>query len=324
MEIKILSVDFKIVRVLDSALYLSYTERFTSAGELKMKLPFSTELYKILLPPARILVENLIFNVDMIEVENGVISVTGLGIFDEFSQMSISTPFLGISTPCSIVERLAGSATFEGTSYVYYGLTEVSEEPQKRYDWCSDYATVLTGVFEDFGLGYRMIYNDQTNELEFHLRQNIDKVYNAESRVIISDQTEDYELLAGRLDIRNYKNRVEVSQWYIAHAELYTQAYDRSNGERVRQISVPAQIPAENEEQLFAGFKSIADETFKKYCGKEWYKIRILKDKGIRVGDICALECFALDFGKGALVASREVKYENGTKEEILIMEIDK
>lgn len=324
MEIKILSVDFKIVRVLDSAIYLSYTECFKRAGDFKMRVPFSTELYKSLLPPARILVENLIFNVEMIEVENGVISVTGLGIFDEFSHMSITSPFLGVATPCSTIARLASTASFEGTSYVYYGLTEVSSEVIKRLDWCSDYASVITGIFEDYNLGYRMIYNDQTNELEFHLRQNIDKVYNAEERVIISDQTQDYELLKATLDIRNYKNRVEVAQWYIAHAHLYTQAYDRSDGERVRQISVPAQIPAENEEQLFAGFKTIADRTFQEYSAKEIYRVRILKDKGIRVGDICALECLALDFGKGAVVASREVKYENGTREEILIMEIDK
>lgn len=324
MQIKVLSTDFKITAIIDSANSLKYTESFREAGEFYLRVPFSSELYKKLFPPARVLVEDLIFNIEKIELENGEIIVEGIGLFDEFSQMYITTPRTITATPFSIVSMLASEANFEGANYVYYGLTSGSSQAISIYEWCSTYSSILLRIFKDYNLGYRLKYDDKNGEIAFHLRELIDKAYNEETRVVLNDQREEYELVRCLYDIKNYKNYVHTVQMYQSSGELYSQTYDRTNGEPKREIAVATTIPADTEGALFSGFNTVANKVFERYTQKELYEIRILKDRGIKVGDICAFENEKLGFGKGATVLSRKVRYNGASKEEILVLEIEK
>lgn len=322
MEIKILTPNFKLLYVLDGATSLSYTESFQDAGELQMTLPYTASLYKMLLPSNRLLVEDLIYTIEKTELENGEIKVRALGLFDHFSHMYIGTPTYMSSTPATLVAQLASVADFEGVNYTYYGLT-LRENPIMVMEWFVDYKSVLTKIFKKYALGYRMSYDYASGELAFRLLQVFDKAYNEQNRVIVSDQRDCYELLGCIKDMDNYKNKIEIFQWSATIGDYISKTYDKSGSEPKRTLSYLASVPAENEAELIAGFDTIADNLFAKHQKRELYKIRMLTDMGIRVGDVCAFECRLMDAPMGAYVSDRYVNYKNGKREEILIMEIE-
>ena len=66
MEVRVLTDYFELSAVLDEIIYLRYTECFSAAGELEMRIPFKTEHYKALKPPSRILIGTSLYTIQRV------------------------------------------------------------------------------------------------------------------------------------------------------------------------------------------------------------------------------------------------------------------
>lgn len=324
MEIKILDGNFKLRGIIDSFTSLRYTECLREAGHLDMRIPFDSELYGLLKPPARLLIENLIFNAEVVRCEGEEILVSGVGIFDEFRHIYVCDPSFQSSTPTRFLSNLASKASFEGVKYVIYGQTEVVEQTVDLYSWCDSYASIMLKIFHDYSLGYRMLYDSQKQELGFYVTPLNDKAYDNDRLVIVSDEREDYELISASLDVKNYKNNIDLLQWYGSTGISYNQSFDRSHGEPKRSLASLTSIPAFSEADIYSGFRSIASELFIKHSKKQEYRIRLSRELLVELGDIVFFECSRLKESLGAVIVEKETSYSDTGLKKILTLEVDK
>ncbi|MBO5374621.1 MAG: hypothetical protein J6A54_04150 [Clostridia bacterium] len=324
MEIKVLDGSFRLKGIIDSVQSLSYTECLRSAGRLHMKIPFDKELYELLKPPARLLIDSLPFNVEMLRCEKNTIIVTGVGIFDEFRHIYICDPKHQSTTPSHYLSYLASEASFDNVRYVVYGQTEVSESAVELYSWCDSYESIMKRIFHEYDLGYKMIYDDKLEELAFYIVPLHDKAYKGSSVLVVSDERGDYELIESVLDVSDYKNNVELLQWY-AHTQIgYRESFDRSGGEPKRSIAMETSIPAKSETDIENGFRAIAGELFAKHSKRQEYKIMPTRELGAELGDIVFFESSRLGQSHGAVLVERETSYGDTGCKKILTLEVDK
>lgn len=322
MEIRILTNDFKLLKILDGVPQLEYSECFQDAGEIRLTLPFSQKMLEMTAVGARIVVEELVFTIDSVRVSDDTIIITGAGIFDEFKHIYVTIPHASSATPNNYALELASALSLSGVSYSAYGLA-TTYDTIEVYDYCTSYASVLKRLFKEYGLGYRMRYNGDKNELEFHLLAEVDKAYDSQSRKIISDTRESYELVDYVYDVSGYKNYIQLLQWYPVTRRTITRAYDRSYGDTKRVLCEAVSIPAETEGELYMAFEARAISLFNEHRMRHYYVIRPTRELGIRVGDICRLEAQELSRGSGVLFSERRVRLLDTGRDELYVLEVD-
>lgn len=326
MIVKALTHDFKLCAVIDTISTLSYTEDFQEAGELSMTLPFKKELYQILKPPCRLLIEDLIFNVDKIHASESEIRVHGSGIFKEFEQFYISMPEEQNASPAQILYSMASRASFEGISYGVYGLAVPDERVCEIYEWCRDLYGIMTQLCFDYDLGLRMVYDFNGGELRFHILDVRDRATNsATTYTTISDSRESYAQIESVCDISNYKSFVELIYKINSLDELVSYTFNRCPGDESprRYIEYPHLLPA-GDNELYSMFNTRANQIFKERRKKQYYRVTLLGEPLHRVGDLCYVESSALGEHEWALLTRREVSLIDAHRTEALILEVRK
>ena len=324
MEIRILGKKFDLAEIIDDPIELRYTECFRKAGELYMRVPFERERYSNLATGSRIMVEGLIFTVNKVRVSENEIIVEARGLFDELRQIYLATPeMLEEKTPVELIEELVGLARFNGVNYTIQVNADTTGETVKVYDWCASYYEIIASLFNSYGLGYRMVYDDTRDALQFRICPLIDKVSESSAMVLLSQEKEDFELIRVVRDDTSYKNFITVREWFEVNEIMYEKSYDHTATENKRELAVSVITGARTEKELYSAFDTVARNLFNKHRRVNEYTILPLRELGIELGDVCRLECPELDVSMGALVSGREVYQGQGGSYEHLILEVD-
>ena len=324
MEIKLLTSDFKLIGIIDNPKSLTYTECFSDAGTLYMEVDFSRELYAILKPPCRILIEDLIFNVDKLWLQNGVIRVYASGIFAEFKQFYISMPEQQSGSAADILYSFASRASFDGISYKVFGIGSEDTRVCESYEWCSDLYTIINQLCYDYSLGFRIIYSFEAQELRFHLLDTRDRATNQASvYTVISDRLGTYSGIESVDDVTNYKNTIELIYRINALGELVSLTYNRRPpNESVRGLAVYPFIMPKDETELYNMYATCAAKLFKDHRRKRYFNVTIAADAKYRVGDICFFESLELGERHYALLTERRVELVDTVPVETVTLEV--
>ena len=323
MEIKTLSPSFALTGVIDTATILSYSECFAEAGKLFISLPFTTEHYQLLKPPCRILVEDLIFNVDKIQATSEQIRVYGSGIFSELKQFYIASPEEQNGAPCDILYDFASRVSFEGISYAVYGIATKDERVHEGYEWCTDLCTIISQLCYDYDLGFRMSYSFDTRELGFHIFSVRDRATSeASTFTTICDGVGAFSKIESIYDVTNYKNYVELVYLLRAYDKVDSVVYNRcAEGESIRGYCEHFAYPfLSNTPQAVCDAR--ARQIFKAHRKRRQFRATLNGAPQHRIGDLCYVKSEALGEMAYALLTEREISVINGARQEVLILEV--
>jgi hypothetical protein len=167
-----------------------------------------------------------------------------------------------------------------------------------------------------------MCYNSDKRHLEFHLCSLADKAYSEETRVVVSDMLENYELVKVEDNISRYKNCVELALWFPVTQTLIKRTYDRSLDEPKRTICQTVSLVAETELELELAFRERAEKLFVEHRRKRTYTVRPTRRMGIALGDICKIESEATSKTENALFLERKVRALATGCEELYVFEV--
>ena len=322
MDIKILTNDFCLVHVLDSVIRLEYTECFREAGRLYLEVSEGEKELSVLCVGNRIIVDRLVYTVVATNVKNGVISVTGVGFFEELDHLFMTQPRISYAIPSAYALELASSLSVDGVVYSAYGISQ-NGPIIEVYDYGKSYASILKRLFSEYDLGYRIFCSEKKNEIEFHVLALVDKAYDADNRVILSDEREDYELVGYEDDIERYKNRIELVIWYPVTQTLQRRTFDRSGNEPERELCVPVDdVIATTEAELNLALSERAQEIFAERKRKHFYTVRPTRELGINLGDSCMIESVTLGRADGATFCERKVQISDTGRDELYVFEV--
>ena len=324
MEVKILDMGFKLRGVIDTPRTLRYSECFYDAGKLYMELAFEKSLYESLKPPCRILVEDLVFNVERRWYVDGIIRVYGVGIFSEFKHQHVTQGIELTAKPSEILHDYAVKMTFEGVNYRVFSMQGEDERVYSGVEWCESLYDIISRICYEYALGFRIVYSFDTGELRFHILDARDRAtHEASELTFISDRMDVYSDIETDIDLTNYKNKIELVWKINSLHEVQSFIFERVPvGEGQRAMVENPYIWAMTETELRALFYARARELFKLHRKKHQYRVRLMQDPKHRVGDICYVESVALGEKDYALLTEREIEITDTSRSETLILEV--
>jgi hypothetical protein len=325
MEVKLLNADFTLSAVIDTPRVLRYSECFYDSGSLYMEVGFEKSIYEKLKPPCRILVGDLIYNVERRWFVDDIIRVYGVGIFDEFKHKSILMGEELTARPSEILNHYAQKMVFEGVDYEVLSLQSDDERVYSGVEWCESLYDIITRLCFEYSIGFRIVYSFDLGKIRFHILDARDRASNEASELtFISDRMDTYTDIETDFDITNYKNKLELIWKINSLHEVKTFVFDRvPNGEAERTLTDYKHIVGQTETELRNLFYARARELFKTYRKKHQYKVKLRQDPKHRVGDICYVESTALGEKDYALLTVREVEITDTYATETLTLEVE-
>lgn len=324
MEIRTLSHDFKLTGVLDGVKYLKYSECFRDAGELFALFDFSRKSYELLKPPARILIDGLVYTVEKISCSEEEISVWAVGIFAELKEQYIAMPLELEGAPSYLLYQLAERVVFDGPSYAVYGIEGEDTRASLMFEWCTDYYSMITQLCYDYELGFRILYNDVKNELGFYITGISDRASDSATEyTVISDRRDTYTSLESVIDISKYKTKLEFIYRINSLDELESYVYDRTRADEQERgyVEYPRIVGASYEE-LAKEFDALARRRFKEYRKRRYFKARLRTNPKHQVGNLCYVESTLMGESAYALLTEREIEIKDTVCSEALLLEV--
>ncbi len=323
MQVRVLTDDFKLSAVLDKILYLKYSERFSDAGKLYMRLPLERDTYVLLKPPCRLLVGELLYTVERRKCSGDALEVYAKGIFDDFKHFDISEPRSILGKPSDIVYMLASEVSFNGVDYQVYGVSDTGEAVRESLAWCTSYKSTISRICHEAGLGFRIVFDGMERKIKFIVDKIFDKATaNASAYTVISDRRESFVDFESDLDISNYKTRIAFAYRINAIDSYKSYIYDRTpEGELPRTYTENPHIIANTTEELFKFLDTRAEEIFKWRSRTRAFRVRLRSESKHILGNLCYLENTALGECAHAVLTEREVIFDGNEVYEELILE---
>ena len=324
MDVKILNTEFFLIGVVDTYTYLRYTDDFRDAGELEMRLPFDASLYALLSSECALLVEDMLYTVKRIRVENNEIYAYALGFFAELREFYTSSPVLYEMSASSIILSLISALKFEEVTFKTYGITG-SETAIQEYDACASYYDVIKRIARENGVGFRFSYDPSTRELAFRVLSVTDRASpSVKELCVISDRRDSYLSLEAHTDIANYKNIVDIVYGYGTDGELLMYSLNRcSVYEKPRRIMDSAQSLIFTDERTRSiALRTYAEKLLARHAKKDSFTVKLLCNPGARIGDLCYFESVALGRTEYCLTTAREVCFSDTCRTETLTLEV--
>lgn len=318
MQIHILDSNFNSIFVTDNFIELKYNVCFREAGELYMRLPYSRELYKALLPSARLLVDKQIYSVEKLSIAENEIRVSALGLFAELRQYVLTSPITFSTTPYAIISSLVSELELGGIQCYVYGISS-STPVIELYAWCMSYEDIIKQLMREHDLGYHMEFDANERILRFFLLKLTQWGGN---RQVISDKRDHFELLESMYDITSYKNYAELVQSFYSQGTIRSFSKDISGGEAKRRVCSSANIVFNTEGELIQGANTRLNQLIDSHKRKHWYKIRPLVPMSIGFGELYTLECARADVTAIAYLARRTVEINDTGTHETLVLEV--
>lgn len=324
MDVKVLTYNFEIVCVIDDIKELEYTECFREAGSLSMRLDFRKEYYKALKTSNRILLGELIYNIQRVVYRDGEIFVYGVGIFDEFKNNSETLPQPYKMGCYDMIEYFASKMSFDGIDYEVRGLADYSQTESELYVWCTDYYSIITQLCFDYEVGFKIRYDEDKKQLQFIFMRIIDRASSSvPPRIVISDRRESYDSYESLTDASDYKNEFRLFQRYPYENEYAMITYSlNKQGETKRVISEFPNIVAISDEEMNAGLTSYLRELIKRCRKKRSIKVRALCDFECELGDKCYVENTLLEEIEYAVLVERITTVTGTHSSKTLVLEV--
>lgn len=324
MQVRVLTDNFNLSAVLDKILYLKYTESFSEAGDIYMKIPFELEHYKKLKPPSRLLIGDLLYTVERLKCSNGEIEVYGNSIFDDFKHASITKPRTLEGKPSSMVYDLASEMSFNGVNYHVYGVSDIDDYIEEAIEWCTSYKSTISRICYEHDLGFRIVFDGMTRELKFIVNTIADKATASALRyTVISDKRDTFVDFESTVDISNYKTCIEFVYRINAIDDYDSIVYDKTPLDEIQRIHTESpHIIANTTAEFIKLLGTRVSEFFKSHRKIRGFKVRLRGEPKHIVGDLCYVENSALDECTYALLTTREVVFDGNEEYEELILEV--
>ncbi len=323
MQVRVLTDEFKLSAVLDKILYLKYSERFSDAGKLYMRLPLEKDIYALLTPPCRLLVGELLYTVERRKCSGNILEVYAKSIFDDLKHFDITEPRTIIGKPSEIVYTLASEVSFDGVDYGVYGVSDTEEAVKESLAWCTSYKSTISRICHEGGLGFRIVFDGMERKIKFIVNTIFDKATaNASTYTVISDRRESFVDFESDLDISKYKTRIAFAYRINAIDSYSSYIYDRTpKGESPRTYTESPHIIANTTEELFRFLDARAEDIFKWRSRTRSFRVRLRNDPKHILGNLCYLENTAIGECAHVVLTAKEVIFDGNEEYEELILE---
>lgn len=324
MDVKILNTSLLLVGAVDKYTYLRYTEDFRDAGELELRLPFDSSIYAILSEQSYLFVEDMLYVVRKLRVQNDELYVYALGFFAELREHYTKVSSVYQMSPSAIILSLVSALKFEDITLKSYGVTD-TDRTIEECDACESYYDVIRRIARENDIGIRFSYNPESRELAFRILTIRDRATpSVKELCVISDRRDSYLSLEAITDTTNYKNIADVVYGYDSMGNTLTYTLNRCTPyESPRRIlDFPRGLIYTDEESREVATRIYAEKLLAGHAKRDAFVVKALCNSGARVGDLCYFESTQLGRMEYCLVMAKEVCFSDTYRTETLTLEV--